>query len=191
MRLYYPKCWVARSVRGKVIHGNNRATLKVNTIALAGEGRKLTEKIGVLISSTSPPELILNRHCPECEFQNQCRQKAIEKDDLSMLSGITEAARSSHRNRGIFTVTQLIGALIVSGGKESFHSFWADHESQELDIFLRFIDVVCHLTDWRILHFGGYETAPRVNICKADNFVGCQRGRCHTTIVQASGFHFR
>jgi CRISPR/Cas system-associated exonuclease Cas4 (RecB family) len=176
---------------GKVIHGNNRATLKVNTIALAGEVRKLTEKIGVLISSTSPPELILNRHCPECEFQNQCRQKAIEKDDLSMLSGITEAARSSHRNRGIFTVTQLIGALIVSGGKESFHSFWADHESQELDIFLRFIDVVCHLTDWRILHFGGYETAPRVNICKADNFVGCQRGRCHTTIVQGSGFHFR
>ena len=54
-----------------------------------------------------PKRRILNRHCPECEFQNQCRQKAIEKDDLSLLSGITEAARSSSRNKGIFTVTQL------------------------------------------------------------------------------------
>jgi predicted RecB family nuclease len=48
----------------------------------------------------------------------------------------------------------LIGALIVSGGKESCHSFWADHESQELNIFLRLIEVVCQLSDWRILHFG-------------------------------------
>ena len=31
----------------------------------------------------------------------------IEKDDLSLLSGLTETARSSHRSKGIFTVTQL------------------------------------------------------------------------------------
>ena len=208
---------------GKIIHGNNYTTLKVNTGALTSQVRRLTEKIGVLLSSNSPPELILNRHCPECEFQNQCRQKAVEKDDLSLLSGLTETARSSHRSKGIFTVTQLsytfrsrrapkraknpatphyfalqalairentiyihgtprfpksetqvyldieglpdnesyylIGALIVAEGKESFHSFWADHESQEPDIFFQFIEVVCHLADWRIFHFGGYETA--------------------------------
>jgi predicted RecB family nuclease len=207
---------------GKIIHGNNCATLRVNTSALASEVRKLTEKIGVLLSGNAPPELILNRHCPECEFQNQCRQKAVGKDDLSLLSGITEAERSSHRGKGIFTVTQLsytfksrrapkraknpatphhfalqalairentvyihgtprfpssetqvyldieglpdnesyylIGALIVSEGKETFHSFWADHESQEPDIFLQFVEAVCQLADCRLLHFGRYET---------------------------------
>ncbi len=207
---------------GKIIHGDDRATLKVNTGALASEVRRLTEEIGTLLSSNSPPELILNRHCPQCEFQNQCRQKALEKDELSLLSGITETERHSHRSKGIFTVTQLsytfrprrapkraknpatphyfalqalairedtvyihgtprfpksetqvyldieglpdnesyylIGALVVSEGKEIFHSFWADHESQEPAIFSQFVETVCQLTDFRILHFGGYET---------------------------------
>ena len=74
---------------GKIIHGDDRTTLNVKTGALVTEVRRLTEKIGALLSSDSPPELILNRHCPECEFQNQCRQKAVEKDELSLLSGIT------------------------------------------------------------------------------------------------------
>jgi predicted RecB family nuclease len=207
---------------GKIIHGDDRATLKVNTGALVDEVRRLTEKIGALLSSNSPPELILNRHCPVCEFQNQCRLKAAEKDDLSLLSGITETERQSHRSKGIFTVTQLsytfktrrapkraknpaaphhfalqalairentvyihgtphfpksetqiyldieglpdnesyylIGALVVSEGKEIFHSFWADHESQEPDIFSQFVETVCQWADFRILHFGRYET---------------------------------
>jgi hypothetical protein len=82
---------------GKIIHGDDRATLKVNTGALITEVRRLTEKIGALLSSNSPPELILNRHCPECEFQNQCRQKAVEKDELSLLSGITETPEPSQQ----------------------------------------------------------------------------------------------
>jgi predicted RecB family nuclease len=207
---------------GKIIHGDDRATLRVNTGAMVSEVRRLTEKIGALLCSDSPPELILNRHCPECEFQNQCRQKAVEKDELSLLSGITETERQSHRSKGIFTVTQLsytfrprrppkraknpamphhsalqalairentvyihgtprfpksetqiyldieglpddesyylIGALVISEGKEIFHSFWADHESQEPDIFSQFVEAVCQWDDFRILHYGRYET---------------------------------
>jgi len=92
---------------GKIIHGEECATLEVKTGALAGEVRTLTGKIGALLSSNSPPDLVLNRHCPECEFQTRCRQKAIAIDDLSLLSGITENERASHRGKGIFTVTQL------------------------------------------------------------------------------------
>ena len=187
---------------GKVIHGNNYATLRVNADVLMTEVRRLNERISALLSSNSPPELVLNRHCPECEFQNQYRQKAIEKDDISLLSGITETECRGHHTRGIFTVTQLsytfrsrrtpkraknpaaphyfalqalairentvfihgtprlpesetkvyldieglpdndsyylIGALVVSKEKEIFHSFWADHESQEPGIFSQF-----------------------------------------------------
>ena len=92
---------------GKIIHGDDRDTLKVRTSALTGEVLKQTVKIAKLLSSTSPPDLILNRHCAECEFQTRCRQKAIEKDDLSLLSGMTEEERKRLNSKGIFTVTQL------------------------------------------------------------------------------------
>jgi hypothetical protein len=49
----------------------------------------------------------LNRHCGECEFRNGCRQKALEKDDLSLLGGMTEKERKRLQKKGIFTVTQL------------------------------------------------------------------------------------
>jgi len=92
---------------GKIIHGDEGTALKVKTSALKIDVRKLTEKISTLISKNSPPDLVLNRHCVECEFQAQCRQKAIEGDDLSLLSGLTDLERTHHRNKGIFTVTQL------------------------------------------------------------------------------------
>jgi len=206
---------------GKIIHGNDCATLEVKTGALASEARKLIAKIAELLSSDSPPDLVLNRHCTECEFQSRCRQKAIETDDLSLLSGITENARNSHRSKGIFTVTQLsytfrprktpkraknpsrprymalqalairestvyihgtprlpdsetqvyldieglpdsesyylIGALVVSAGKETFHTFWADQKSDEPATFAQFAETICELPDLRILHFGEYE----------------------------------
>jgi predicted RecB family nuclease len=92
---------------GKIIHGDNHATLKVKISALAGEVRKLTRKIATMLSTPSPPDLVLNRHCAECEFQARCRQKAIEKDDLSLLSRMTEKERRKFNSKGIFTVTQL------------------------------------------------------------------------------------
>lgn len=91
---------------GKIIHGDDYSTLKVKTAALASKVRKLTGHIATLLSSNSPPDLILNRHCAECEFKDRCRQKAIEVDDLSLLSGMTEKERSRQRSKGIFTVTQ-------------------------------------------------------------------------------------
>src|SRR5260370_4796872 len=54
---------------GKIVYGENYATLKVKTPALASDVRKLTDKIGTLLASPSPPELVLNRHCAECAFR--------------------------------------------------------------------------------------------------------------------------
>ena len=92
---------------GKIIHGDNRTTLKVRTSAPTGEVRKRIEKITTLLSSPSPPDLILNRHCAECEFQARCRKLAVEKDDLSLLAGMSAKERQKLRSKGIFTVTQL------------------------------------------------------------------------------------
>jgi len=92
---------------GKLIYRDNYNTLKLNTLALASRVREVTGKIDARLSSTSPPDLVLNRHCGECDFQTRCRQKAIEKDDLSLLSSMSEKERKKLNSKGIFTVTQL------------------------------------------------------------------------------------
>jgi hypothetical protein len=74
---------------------------------MGDEVEGLTDKIGDLISSPSPPDLLLNRHCPECEFQARGHQKAIDKDDLSLLGNMAKDERTDFHNKGIFTVTQL------------------------------------------------------------------------------------
>ena len=208
---------------GKIIHGDDSATLRAKTSALAGEVRKRIEKLTALLSSPSPPELVLNRHCVECEFRARCRQEAKETNDLSLLSGMSEKERSRHRSKGIFTVTQLsytfrprrtpkraknpakphhfalqalairentvyihgtpelpecksrvyldieglpdrgfyylIGALIVTEERETFHSFWADTESDQAAIFLQFAEAISQLPDLRVFHFGDYDAA--------------------------------
>lgn len=91
---------------GKIIHGDDQATLKVKISELTGEVRKITGKIATLLSSHSAPDLILNRHCGQCEFQTRCRQKAVEEDDLTLLSAMKEKERARLRSKGIFTVNQ-------------------------------------------------------------------------------------
>ena len=92
---------------GKIVHGDNYATLNVNTLALAKEARNRVKDNATLLRSNAPPELVLNRHCGHCEFQNRCLAQAREKDDLSLLTGMTEKDRKKLHGKGIFTVTQL------------------------------------------------------------------------------------
>src|SRR5439155_1023009 len=72
-----------------------------------GEVPKHLEKIAVLLSNPAAPDLVLNRHCAECEFQARCRKIAVEKDDLSLLAGMNAKERQKLRSKGTFTVTQL------------------------------------------------------------------------------------
>ena len=92
---------------GKIIHGDDHASLTVKIPGLISEARKLTVKMTSVLATGSPPDLVLNRHCGECEFRQPCRQKAAEKDDLSILGGMSAKERQELRNKGIFTVTQL------------------------------------------------------------------------------------
>jgi hypothetical protein len=52
----------------------------------------------------------------------------------------------------------LIGALIIANGQETFHSFWADETLEEPNIFARFVETVTAMPDFRLYHFGNYET---------------------------------
>ena len=54
----------------------------------------------------SPP-IILNKHCPYCQYQEPCRLKAEQEDNLSLLSGMAAKAIRHYEKKGIFTVKQL------------------------------------------------------------------------------------
>jgi len=91
---------------GKIIHGREQKTLKIQLAGLMKTTRSIVAKITAQASGQTPP-LILNKHCPECEFQSRCRPLAVEKDDLSLLASMTEKERKKQHDKGIFSVTQL------------------------------------------------------------------------------------
>src|SRR5437588_3004785 len=59
------------------------------------------------VSSPQPPPLILNKHCPSCQFQNLCQTRAMKEDNLSLLASITPKDVQHYEKKGIFTIKQL------------------------------------------------------------------------------------
>jgi predicted RecB family nuclease len=62
---------------------------------------------GWLTQNSELPPVVLNKHCPYCEFQNICKETAIQEDSLSLLGGITKKQILKFEKKGIFTVKQL------------------------------------------------------------------------------------
>src|SRR5947209_1505244 len=92
---------------GKIIHGGELKTIRVRVAELMKTTSSLVRRIAAQQAHAAPPPLILNKHCTECTFQSRCRRAALEKDDLSLLSGMSEKEQKKHRDKGIFSVTQL------------------------------------------------------------------------------------
>jgi predicted RecB family nuclease len=91
----------------KIIHGDRQISTKVKTADFAREVNNIIGKITAILIDAFPPKLALNRHCPECEFRERCHKLAIEKDDLSLLNGLSDKERAKLNSKGIFSVTQL------------------------------------------------------------------------------------
>jgi predicted RecB family nuclease len=91
-------------IAGKIIHGGTNAVLRVKLLPLMNEARKQIKRIS---AASSPVDLVLNRHCGECEYQARCRTQAKEKEELTLLGGMSGNERKKLHERGIFTVTQL------------------------------------------------------------------------------------
>ena len=92
---------------GKILHGDRHVIVKVQLSSLMKEVRRRIKDVTVLLTNTSPPDFVLNRHCPHCEFQVRCHKEAVDRDELTLLSSMTEKQRKRLHERGIFTVTQL------------------------------------------------------------------------------------
>jgi predicted RecB family nuclease len=92
---------------GKLIHGSQFATVTVPLAKLLESTQLCLTKVLSQQANGTPPPLILNKHCPVCEFRSRCREVALEKDDLSLLANMTAKERKTQNDKGIFTVAQL------------------------------------------------------------------------------------
>ena len=58
---------------GKIIHGIEKRVVKVQLAGLMKMTEAAVGKIAAQQAASAPPQLVLNKHCAECEFQPRCR----------------------------------------------------------------------------------------------------------------------
>ena len=85
---------------------------KSHKIKLDGRAQTLLpilEPLNEWLAEDAPeePPVILNRHCPLCQFRDACRAKAEQENNLSLLDRMTPKTMRKLERKGIFTVTQL------------------------------------------------------------------------------------
>jgi len=82
---------------------------RVPLTALAGQLVPIVETVRAWTATppTDPPPVIVNAHCPQCQFRAACQAGAERDDDLSLLDRVTPKLRQRYHDRGIFTVRQL------------------------------------------------------------------------------------
>ena len=61
----------------------------------------------LVTTPTTPPSVMLNKHCLTCQFQILCGDQAEKVDDLSLLDRATHKLIQRYHKKGIFTVNQL------------------------------------------------------------------------------------
>ena len=91
---------------GKILHGNRFTTTNVKLERLVITAQEITRQIKALKQSGHPPPLRLNKHCIVCEFKKHCKKVAVERDDLSLLRGLSAREITKLNNDGIFTIAQ-------------------------------------------------------------------------------------
>ncbi len=91
---------------GRIFFSDKLSSIKVQLASLIKTVGKIEKEITNMIDKQTAPPLRLNDHCKICEFQEICYAAAKEKDDLSLLRGLSGKEIDTLNKRGIFTVTQ-------------------------------------------------------------------------------------
>jgi predicted RecB family nuclease len=96
----------AQPISGRIIFGDKFSSIKVRLTSLIKTTDKIEKEIIKMIDTQAAPPLRLNDHCKICEFRDICYAAAKEKDDLSLLKGLSGKEIDKLNKRGIFMVTQ-------------------------------------------------------------------------------------
>jgi predicted RecB family nuclease len=208
---------------GRIIRLEGRST-KVKLEDSEKTLNPLLEPLQEWVNDASPeaPPIILNKHCSLCQFRSDCRAKAEQEDNLSLLDRVTPKVIRQYEKKGIFTVKQLsylykprkrkkrarnppspthkielqalairtekiylqelpeltrqpvelfldlegvpdrglfylIGLLVCDGVTTAYHSFWADSDQDEEQMWRQFLEKAEQYPDAPIYHYGSYE----------------------------------
>ena len=97
----------SRPATGIVINGAN---CSLKTVRLTPKYPAIERIVAGLVSLATGqyrPPLILNSHCPACEFQQSCADEAKKEGNLSLLHRMTDKVIRQYNHKGIFTINQL------------------------------------------------------------------------------------
>src|SRR5262249_26685665 len=92
---------------GVIWHGRECRAAKVRLRPELREGVRLLRETKEMAGLGSSPSLLLNDHCPVCEYRQRCHDQAVQEDNLTLLRGMGEKEVRAYRQKGMFTVTQL------------------------------------------------------------------------------------
>ncbi len=92
---------------GNIVCSSSFKVRRVQLQKLYRQARQITRDVVLITEGELAPPLLLNAHCNVCKFSKSCRAKAVEKDDLSLISTLAKPQILNLHKRGIFTVTQL------------------------------------------------------------------------------------
>ena len=97
----------------KVVFGPRFSTTRLGlsgpdgSTLLGNEATSMLRDLETMVTTPVAPKLFLNAHCNVCEFRERCRKEAVERENLSLLTGLQPKEIEAWNERGIFTVTQL------------------------------------------------------------------------------------
>jgi predicted RecB family nuclease len=92
---------------GLVYHGSDCRLSRVRLSTDLSGAKSLIGELSRLQRGDVQPHLVLNDHCPTCEFSTKCHEQALREDNLSLLRGLGQKAITAYARKGILTLTQL------------------------------------------------------------------------------------
>jgi predicted RecB family nuclease len=92
---------------GLVYHGSDCRLSRVRLPVDLSGAKSLMGELWRLQRGEVQPHLVLNDHCPRCEFSTKCHEQALREDNLSLLRGMGQKAITAYARKGVLTLTQL------------------------------------------------------------------------------------
>jgi len=93
--------------RCKVIYGKHLQETQFKLSSFTKNIKKIIGELNKMLSASSEPSLILNKHCSVCEYSASCKEKAKADGNMSLLDRATSKAIEKYKKKGIFTIQQL------------------------------------------------------------------------------------
>jgi predicted RecB family nuclease len=94
-------------VHGVIWHGPECKAMRVKLNPNYRKAQEVLRGLKDMAPAGSPPRLLLNDHCPVCEFRLRCHDQAVQEDNITLLRGMGEKEVNRYARKGISTVTQL------------------------------------------------------------------------------------